>query len=107
MIGVTVTQRDVARTAEALVTVTGRSCRCMRKRSSNLGRLTKICALSGFATSFWQLFLPTTTPLSWHLLISIAIEDNMRGRTFFREGHTLSSSLNVQVADALRKYVDS
>jgi antitoxin ParD1/3/4 len=27
-------------------------------------------------------------------------------KTFFSEGHTLSSSLNVQLTDALRKYVD-
>ena len=30
----------------------------------------------------------------------------MDHKAFFSEGHTLSSSLNVQLTDALRKYVD-
>jgi len=42
----------------------------------------------------------------WQLLISIAIERNIDTQNGFSEDHTLSSSLNVQLTDTLRKYVD-
>lgn len=43
----------------------------------------------------------------WHLLISIAIAGKMElSEELFPECPILSSSLNVQLTDALRKYVD-
>jgi antitoxin ParD1/3/4 len=45
--------------------------------------------------------------LHWHLLISIAIAGKIElTAELFPECPTLSSSLNVQLTDALRKYVD-
>src|ERR1700688_3801854 len=42
----------------------------------------------------------------WHLLISIAIAGKMEPSEDSSECRALSSSLNVQLTDALRKYVD-
>lgn len=45
--------------------------------------------------------------MHWHLLISIAIAGKIElTADLFPECPTLSSSLNVQLTDALRKYVD-
>lgn len=58
--------------------------------------------------SFWTLENELRTEVArWHLLISIATAGKMQpSDEIFPECLTLSSSLNVQLTDALRKYVD-